>query len=200
MSLNALALYEAIKLLCRLLSLSFCCKIVHILVTIKEASRWGFTARLRPQFRMPPVRNAHWASIAARRRAAGSITISRRASCCCSSAIAGIAIGANFKMYLLRPFCANRVEIFFAVHRRHRRKNDGPEFWNSNSVIFERFLKFSKRRRAVPLRPIWTIMVAAKLDQSTVLVTKFRSNRSTLKGRSAGQRHTDRLTDKLGWK
>jgi len=48
-------------------------------------------------------------------------------------------------------------------------------------VIFENFLKFSKRRRAVPLRPIWTIMVAAKLDQSRVLVTKFRQNRLTLK-------------------
>jgi len=69
-------------------------------------------------------------------------------------------------------------------------------------------LKFSKRRRAVPVRPIWTIMVAAKLDQSRVLVTKFRQNRLTMKGRSAGQTHTDtqtdrqtdRLTDKLGWK
>ena len=40
-------------------------------------------------------------------------------------------------------------------------------------VIFENYLKFSKRRRAVPLQPIWTIMVAAKLDQSRVLVTKF---------------------------
>ena len=37
-------------------------------------------------------------------------------------------------------------------------------------------------------------MVAAKLDQSGVLVTKFRQNRLTLKGRSAGQRHTDRQT------
>jgi len=37
-------------------------------------------------------------------------------------------------------------------------------------------------------------MVAAKLDQSRVLVTKFRQNRLTLKGRSAGQRHTDRQT------
>ena len=33
-------------------------------------------------------------------------------------------------------------------------------------------------------------MVAAKLDQSRVLVTKFHENRSVLKGRSAGQRHT----------
>jgi len=75
-------------------------------------------------------------------------------------------------------------------------KNDGPEFWNSNYVIFDNFLIFSKRRRAVPLQPIWTIMVTAKLDQSRVFVTtKFRQNRSTLKGRSAGQRHTDRQTN-----
>jgi len=65
-------------------------------------------------------------------------------------------------------------------------------------------LKFSKRRRAVPLWPIWTIMVGTKLDQTRVLVTKFRQNRFTLKGRSARQRHTvthtDTQTDKLGWK
>jgi len=69
-------------------------------------------------------------------------------------------------------------------------------------VIFENFFKFSKRCRTVPLRLIWTIMVAGKLDQSRVLVTKFHQNRLTLKGRSAGQRHTDthRQTDKLGWK
>jgi len=73
-------------------------------------------------------------------------------------------------------------------------KNDGPEFLNSNSVIFENFLKFSKRRRAVPLRSFWAIMDAAKLDQSRVVVTKFRQNRLTLKGRSAGQRHTHRQT------
>jgi len=40
-------------------------------------------------------------------------------------------------------------------------------------------------------------MVEAKLDQSGVLVTKFRQNRSTLKGRSAGQRHTNRQTDSV---
>ena len=50
-------------------------------------------------------------------------------------------------------------------------------------------MKFSKRRSAVPL-------VAAKLDQSRVLVTKFSENRLTLKGRSAGQRQTDRHTDR----
>ena len=39
-------------------------------------------------------------------------------------------------------------------------------------------------------------MVAAKLDHSRVLVTKFRQNRSTIKGRSASQRHTDTQTDR----
>jgi len=38
-------------------------------------------------------------------------------------------------------------------------------------------------------------MVAAKLDQSRVLVTKFRQNRLTLKGRSAGHRHRLRQTN-----
>jgi len=39
-------------------------------------------------------------------------------------------------------------------------------------------------------------MVAAKLGQRKhrVLVTKFRENQLTLKGRSAGQRQTDRHT------
>jgi len=38
-------------------------------------------------------------------------------------------------------------------------------------------------------------MVAAKLDQSRVLVTKFRQNRLTLKGRSTVRdRQTDRQT------
>ena len=61
---------------------------------------------------------------------------------------------------------------------------------------FENFFKFSKRRRAAPLRPIWTI-VAAKLDHSRVLVTKFRKNRSTLKGKvPVRDTHTDRQTDK----
>ena len=58
-------------------------------------------------------------------------------------------------------------------------------------------MKFSKRPSAVPLQPIWTVMVSAKLDHSRVLVTKFGQNWSTLNGRSAGQRHTDTHTDKL---
>jgi len=64
-------------------------------------------------------------------------------------------------------------------------------------VIFDNLFKYSKRRHAVPLRPIWTIMVAAKLDHSRVLATKFRQNRSTLKGRSAGQRQTDTQTSRI---
>jgi len=39
--------------------------------------------------------------------------------------------------------------------------------------FLKNLLKFSKRRRAVPLRPIWTIMVAAKLDHSRSLWPSF---------------------------
>jgi len=42
---------------------------------------------------------------------------------------AGIAIGANFKIYLLRQLCSNRVQIFFTIHRRHRRKK-----WRTRSL------------------------------------------------------------------
>jgi len=38
----------------------------------------------------------------------------------------------------------------------------------------------------------------AKLDQSSVLVTKFRQNRLALKDRSAGQRHTQTNTQTDG--
>jgi len=106
-----------------------------------------------------------------------------------------MAIAADFKMYLLHQFCSNRFKFFLQYTGDTDAKNDGPECWDSNSVICENFFKFSKRRHAVPLWPIWTIMVAAKLDHSRVLVTKFRQNRSMLKGRSAGQRQTDRQTN-----
>jgi len=42
------------------------------------------------------------------------------------------------------------------------------------------------------------VSASVNLDHSRVLVPKFDQNRSTLKGRSAGQRHTHRQTDKLG--
>jgi len=94
------------------------------------------------------------------------------------------------------PKCISSVSFvriesnFFTIHRRNRPKKRWTRILNS--VIFENFFKFSKRHRTVPLRSIWTIMVVAKLDHSRVLVTKFYQNRSMFKGRSAGQRHTDR--------
>jgi len=137
----------------------------------------------------PPVPNAPelWSL-----HAAGSITISRRASCCCSSAIAGIAIGANLKIYLLRQFCSNRVQ-FFMIHRRHRRKKWWTRILKFEFCDFWEFFEIFKMASRY-----WTIMVAAKLDHSRVLVTKFHQNRSTLKGRSASQRHTHthRQTDR----
>ena len=75
----------------------------------------------------PPVPNARslecpWASIAARRRAAHSITISRQASCCSSNVIAGIAIGQTSKCISSVTFLRIESKFFFTIHRRHRRK------------------------------------------------------------------------------
>jgi len=91
----------------------------------------GFYGPIAPPVPNAPSSECPRASIAARRRAAGLIKrlvtlstyrrytnnciylsiylirISRRASCCCSTAIAGIALGANFKIYLLHQFCSN---------------------------------------------------------------------------------------------
>jgi len=150
---------------------------------------------------MPPFRNARRASIAARRCCSSTAA----ARWCCSPLPAsvyhsiggGVAGMANFKIYLLRQFCSNPVEFFFTIHRRQRRKKwwtrifkfEFCDFW-----IF--FWNFQKSVARATLRQIWTIMVAAKLDHSRVLVTKFHQNRSTLKGRSAGNRHTHRQTDR----
>ena len=101
--------------------------------------------------------------------------------------------GANFK-------CISSVSfvwiesISFAVHRRHKRKNRSTRILKFE---FSDLWEFSWNFQIDVTRPIWTIMVVDKLDlQSRVLVTKFRRNRLTLKGRSDGQRQRDRLTDK----
>jgi len=71
-----------------------------------------FTVQLRLPVPKAPGSKCPRASIAASCHATSSIRIFRRGSCCCSSAIAGIATGANFKIYLLCQFCSNRVEFF----------------------------------------------------------------------------------------
>ena len=114
-----------------------------------------FTAWLRPQVRMPPVRRSvvrihgmmrmqHFlirtslSSTAAARRHAASTDAARYDR-------RVVARMANFKMYLIRQFCSNQVEIFLQYTADTDAKNDGPEFWNSNAVIFEFFLNFQKR-------------------------------------------------------
>ena len=104
-----------------------------------------------------------------------------------------MCIRDSFKIYLFRQFCSNRVKFFYNTQETQAQKMLDQNF-EIRILWFLRIFKFSKRRGAIPLRPIWTIMVAAKLDQSRVLVTKWQ-NRLTLKGRSAGQRHTDRQTN-----
>jgi len=77
------------------------------LITTNANKQVGFYGPIAPPVPNAPSSECPRTSIAARRCAAGSIRISRRASCCCSSATAGINIGANFKIYLLRQFCLN---------------------------------------------------------------------------------------------
>jgi len=50
--------------------------------------------------------------------------------CCCSSATAGIAIGTNFKIYLLSQFCSNRLKFFLQYTGDTDAKNDGPEMYS----------------------------------------------------------------------
>jgi len=153
-----------------------------------------FTARLCPQVWMPSSRicgqNPRNDTDATFLDPHISVVDCRCAACYNRREVAEMA---NFKMYLLRQFCLKWVEFFLQYTVDTDAKNDGPEFWHSICDFWE-FYKFSKRRCAVPMRPIWTIMVTAKLDQSRVLVTKFHQNRSMLKGRSASQRQTDRHT------
>jgi len=61
-----------------------------------------------------------------------------------------MAIGADFKMYLLRQFWSNQVEFFYNTQETQTQKNDGPEFWNLNYVIFDNFLVIFKKASRGP--------------------------------------------------
>jgi len=164
--------------------------------TAKQAG-WFVTARLRspssecPHFRMPP--SCDCCTLPHRRfnqNIPSSVVLLQQCHC------QNRHRGKLQKSISSVSFVRIESKFFFTTHRRHRLKKWWTRILKFELCDFWEFLKFSKRRRAVPLQPIWTIMVAAKLDQSRVLVTKFRQNRSTLKGRSAGQRQTDTHTDR----
>ena len=113
----------------------------------------------------------------------------------CSVHSCVMAIGADFKMYLLRQFCTNRVEFFFYNTQETQMQKMMDQNFEIRFLWFLRIFEIYKKASCGPSEVIWTIMVTAKLDQSRVLVTKFRQNRSTMKGKSAGQRRTDRQTN-----
>ena len=157
--------------------------------THRQTSQLVFTARLRPQFGMPPSFD------------------------CCMLPRRWFNQNIPLSIVLLQQWhCRNRhrgklqnlsppsvlfesSRFFFAIHKRHKRKKWWTRILKFEFCDFWEFFEILKKRHcAVPLRPIWSFMVAAKLGQSRVLVTKFRQNRLTLKGRSAGQRHKDRQT------
>jgi len=93
----------------------------------------------------------------------------------------------------LRQFCSNRDQIFYNTQETQTQKMVDHNFEIRILWFLRIFWNFQKGV-VWSLQLISTIMFVAKLDHSRVLVTKFRQNRSTLKGRSAGQRHTDRQT------
>ena len=101
-------------------------------------SRLVFTARLRPQFRMPPVRGSvvrirgmmraqhFWIRTSLSSTSAAPFhATSTAATRYDRREVAGMA---NFKMYLLCQFCSYRVEIFLQYTGDIDAKNDGPEF------------------------------------------------------------------------
>ena len=131
--------------------------------THRQTSRLVFTARLRLQFRMPPIRNARRASIAAR----WCFSSTAAARCCMlvlhsassEHTIRSAGRCRNGKFQNLSP-----PSVLFESSRIF--------FYNTQEAQTQKMMDqklFSKRRRAVPLRPMWTIMFAAKLDQSRVL-------------------------------
>jgi len=109
-------------------------------------SRWVFTAQLRPTVRnAPELRSQHTAAVPVQlqypieRRAAAAVPLLESPLEQTSKCISSVS------------FVRIKSKFFLQYTRDTDAKNDGPEFWNSNSVIFENFLKFSKRRRAAHL-------------------------------------------------
>jgi len=124
------SLSTGIRHACR--HLSFFCP---LLMTIKLTSRLVFTARLRPQFRMPSVRNARRASIAARRCC--SSTAAARWCCTPLPVSAYHSIGGRLPEWQISKLSPPSVSfessrIFFTIHRRHRRKK-----WWTRILKFE---------------------------------------------------------------
>jgi len=152
----------------------------RVLVTKFHCNRSSLKCRTSPVRNAPELRSLH--------TTAPPVQSEYPVECCAAAAVPLPQSSQGQTSKSISSVSFVRIESKFCLQYTGDTdsKNDGAEFWNSNSVIFENFWKFSKRRRAVPLRTIWAIMVAAKLDQSRVLVT--------LKGRSAGQGHTDRQT------
>jgi len=165
------------------------------LTTTTTTSRLAITVRLRTQVRMPPVRGSAVRICEMMRTQHFWIRTSLSSTAAALHATIGGRLPEWHTSKCISSVSFVRIESNFLYNTQEtqtqkKMMDQNFEIWILWFLRF--FFKFSKRRHAVPLRPIWTIMVAAKLDQSRVLVTKFHQNRSTVKGRSAGQRHTHR--------
>jgi len=97
---------------------------------------------------------------------------------------------------VLFSFVRFESNLFYNTQETQTQKNDWTRILKFEFCDFLEFFEIFKKTSCGPSAATVDHYGRAKLDHSRVLVTKFRQNRSTLKGRSAGQRHTD----KLGWK
>jgi len=111
----------------------------HMRPKRKRTSWLVFTARFRPQLRMPPVRG----SVVRIRGLMRTQHFWIRTSLSSTAAALYTTIGGRL------PECTGDTDA----------KNDGPEFWNLNSVIFENFLNFQKgvaRSLCSRSGPLWS--------------------------------------------
>ena len=96
----------------------------HSLSGLQATCRLFFTARLRLQFRMPPVHG----SVVRIRRMMRTQHFWIRTSLSSTAAALHATIGgevagmANFKMYFLRQFCSNRVDFFYNIQETQTQK------------------------------------------------------------------------------
>jgi len=121
-----------------------------------------------PQFADLWSESAEWCG----RNISGSAHLCRRLPLHAASTVAArydrreVAGMANFNMHLLHQFCSNGVEFFYNTQETQTPKMMDQNF-EIQFVIFENFLKFSKRRRVViKIGQRWNVKVPVRDTQT----------------------------------
>ena len=119
----------------------------------------------------PPVLNATssecpWASITARRRAAGSIRIPAERPAAAAVPLPESPHGQQTSKSISSVSLVRIESTFFTIHSRHRRKKWWNRILKFEFCDFWEFFEIFKKASRCPSSPNWTIMVAVKLDHS----------------------------------